>query len=121
MPRKAAGTAANKVRTVNIEEGVNISPMPVTLGEPIQIAYEGLLARSGAAQVYTHLGYGNNESWSDVRDIPMSEAAKGWHCNLTPDVSSAVRLNFCFHDGANHWDNNNGHNWSLTIHNGEFN
>ena len=120
VPRKAAATAANKIKTVNVEEGVSITPMPVTLGEPVQITYEGLLAKNGARQVYTHLGYGGNDSWSDIQDIPMSAADKRWYCALTPDVSSTTRMNFCFHDGANHWDNNNGHNWSLAIHNGQL-
>lgn len=94
--------------------------MPVTLGETVQISYEGLLSKSGAGQMYTHLGYGSNEGWSNIQDIPMSMSDKGWYCDLVPDASTAARLNFCFHDGANHWDNNYGHNWSLTIHNGEL-
>lgn len=112
MPRKPA---KHKTQTSVVEEGISITPIPATEGETISITYDGLLAKSGAENVYTHLGYGSNDSWTGIEDIPMSRIPQGWTCDILPKDE---RLNFCFHDGANNWDNNYGHNWCVTIHNG---
>ena len=29
--------------------------------------------------------------------------------------ASGKELDFCFKDAANHWDNNNGQDWNLTL------
>ncbi|QNB44995.1 carbohydrate-binding protein [Thermanaerosceptrum fracticalcis] len=116
MARKTMATENNKTRTSTVERGVSVEPMPVTAEDTITISYNGLLAQSGAAQVYAHIGYGSNENWSNVEDIPMSRAKDSWTCDVN---SLDSQLNFCFHDGANNWDNNYGHNWSINIHDGE--
>lgn len=114
MPRKT--TAADpKKRTAVVEEGVSISPMPVTMGEIVTVNYDGLLAQNGATSIYTHVGYGKNDKWDYIEDIPMIKASEVWSCNILP---KDARINFCFHDGANHWDNNYERNWSLTVHDG---
>lgn len=97
--------------------GVNVYPTPITLGEHINIVYDGLLFRSGATELYLHLGYGRHENWHGVRDIKMLRTGRGWE--QTFEVDDPSRLNFCFKDSANNWDNNNGHNWSFEIHNGK--
>lgn len=109
-------TESRKKRESVVEEGITISPLPLTEGEMLSISYDGLLAKSGANQVFAHIGFGSNEEWQNVQDIQMENGKGKWDCSLIPLDS---RLNFCFHDTANNWDNNNGHNWSLTIHNGE--
>lgn len=113
MPKKAA--SSSKVRTSNVEESISLTPIPVTEGETITLTYDGMLAKNGAQTVYTHLGYGSNDSWSQIEDIQMRKVSKGWSCDILP---KGGRINFCFHDGANNWDNNYGHNWSITIHDG---
>jgi hypothetical protein len=114
LPRKA--TPKNKARSSIVEEGISITPIPATEGETITITYDGLLAKSGAKSIYTHIGYGSNDHWADIEDIPMSRLPHGWTCDILPKKE---RMNFCFHDGANNWDNNYGRNWSISIHNGE--
>lgn len=113
MARKAQ---TNKERTSVIDEGVSVTPVPITEGETLTIKYDGLLAKNGATNVYAHLGYGDSHHWQEIEDIPMNYAKTAWTCEIIP---KAERINFCFHDGANNWDNNNGRNWSLTIHNGK--
>ena len=113
MIRKAS--PSNKIKTAVVEEGVAISPMPATAGEIVTINYDGLLAKSGVAKVYAHIGYGSSDNWKQVEDIVMSDMQGTWNCQVLP---KGERLNFCFHDGANNWDNNNGHNWSIAIHDG---
>lgn len=109
---------SRKKRTAEIDSGVKVQPMPITLGETVTIDYQGLLAQSGANQVFAHIGYGPHENWTGIQDVMMElKGGNTWSCEIEPLGS---RLNFCFHDGANNWDNNNGHNWSVTIHDGEI-
>ena len=98
---------------------VTINPTPVTAGEKITVKYDGMLSNSGANEVYLHAGVGFNDEWKDVTDIQMKPSASGeWTTQLR--VNTAERFNFCFKDSAENWDNNNGQNWSLEIHNGEL-
>ncbi len=97
-------------------QGVVVDPTPITAGEEITVLYYGLLARSGADQVFMRVGYGDAGDWRDVKDLKMSRTGWGWVKTLEmPDDS---RFNFCFRDSADNWDNNNGMNWSFEIHNG---
>jgi hypothetical protein len=114
MPRK---TPANdhKRTTAVVDKDVSVTPMPVTMGEVVTLNYDGLLSQSGAASLYAHVGYGDKDRWRFVEDIPMSKTVDSWTCNIMPRDSL---LHFCFHDGANHWDNNYSRNWSITIHDG---
>jgi hypothetical protein len=106
----------NKKQTAYVEEGVSITPMPLTMDEPVTITYDGLLAQSGAQKVLLHLGAGNSNEWTNVHDLEMKKESNRWTTEFVPSDS---RLNFCFHDGADNWDNNYNLNWSLTIHNGK--
>ncbi|MFZ5647633.1 MAG: carbohydrate-binding protein [Bacillota bacterium] len=100
-------------------QGVVVDPTPITAQEEITILYYGLLARSGADQVYMHVGYGDAGEWRKVSDLKMSRTGWGWVKTLeVPEDES--RFNFCFRDSANNWDNNNGINWSFEIHNGHW-
>ena len=107
---------SNKKNTSVIEEGVSITPMPVTLEETVNITYDGLLAQNNALDLYIHVGNGLSDNWTNVQDVQMQRVKNFWTASLIPSDS---RLNFCFHDGADNWDNNNGRNWSLTVHNGK--
>lgn len=119
----AGGTAKKKssratAKQTSLVGGVSVSPMPLTAGEKVTVESNGLLASSGADQVYLHAGFGHGD-WRDVRDIPMESAKPGvWKAVVPLDPSEDSRLNFCFKDRAGNWDNNYGLNWSLEIHNG---
>ncbi|GAB6100143.1 carbohydrate-binding protein [Halanaerocella petrolearia] len=99
--------------------GVYVDPTPITTGQRVTVNYEGLLAESGADQVYLHAGVGYGDNWQDVTDIKMRPESDGtWTAQLR--INSADRFNFCFKDSAENWDNNSGHNWSYEIHNGDL-
>jgi len=98
--------------------GVTVDPVPITVGEEVTILYNGLLAQSGADQVYLHCGYGSADAWTDVKDYKMEKTDRGWVKKFK--VENPTRLNFCFKDSASNWDNNNGINWSFEIHNGKI-
>ena len=98
------------------DDGVRVSPMPITAGERVSISYSGLLATAGAGKVYLHCGEGPGP-WMNVRDIPMEKGSSGeWVAQVL--AGDGGTLEFCFHDGAGHWDNNSGVNWAVTVHDG---
>lgn len=95
------------------QQGIEVTPDIIKAGDLVRIQYNGLLAQSGADQVYVHVGYGDR--WEYVSDYPMQKTANGWQKVLS--VEHPGSLNFCFKDSANNWDNNNGLNWSVSINN----
>jgi hypothetical protein len=98
--------------------GVNVYPTPITVGEHVNIVYNGLLAQSGAQEVYLKMGFGDSYNWHNVSELKMLHTGRGWE--QTMQIKDPSRLNFCFRDNAFNWDNNNGLNWSYEIHNGRF-
>ncbi|KAF1086239.1 Carbohydrate binding domain (family 25) [Sporotomaculum syntrophicum] len=76
----------------------------------ITICYNGLLAKSGATQVYLHTGIGSY--WDNVYDHRMERSANGWEKTIQMERSN---INFCFKDSACNWDNNNGQNWCFNL------
>ncbi|WP_018084811.1 carbohydrate-binding protein [Desulfurispora thermophila] len=105
-----------KMYLADYPSGVAVEPTPITAGDEVTVLYNGLLAKSGADQIYLHVGYGDTDNWQAVYDHKMSKTGWGWVKTL--EMPDAKRFNFCFKDSANNWDNNNGHNWSFVIHNG---
>lgn len=109
-----AGTAEDY--QIGPDDGVRVSPMPVTAESEVVISYSGLLAKAGASELYLHCGEGPG-GWRNVRDVPMARGQDGaWTARL--DAGEGGTLEFCFHDGAGNWDNNSGVNWSVTVHSG---
>lgn len=101
----------NSIQTVPLmTDGISIEPKRPELGEEVKISYNGPLAQNGAGQIYLHFGYGSG--WRNLEDVPMQMSTDGWTCKIVPEDRE---INFCFHDDANNWDNNNGSNWTLTI------
>lgn len=122
---KTSGSSPKKksvkdtARESTLVGGVSVSPLPLTAGETLTVKYNGLLASSGADQMYLHAGYGHGQ-WHQVHDVPMQKDKPGvWRATLPLQRDETSRLNFCFKDRAENWDNNYGLNWSLEIHNGE--
>lgn len=96
--------------------GVVVDPTPITAGEEVTVFYNGLLGKE-SGQVYLHYGFGSHNKWRAVQSIPMEKTGWGWVSDIEMPETEG-RFNFCFKDGADHWDNNNGFNWSFEIHNG---
>jgi hypothetical protein len=97
--------------TEYVENGVAISPSVPSVGEKVQIVYDGLLSKSGATHVYAHVGYGSR--WENAQDIPMMKTGMGFETTLP--VLKPDTINVCFKDCANHWDNNSGLNYSFDV------
>ncbi len=92
--------------------GVTVYPYPAGRGDLVTIGYNGLLANSGADQVYLYTGFG--PTWKDSQFIRMMRTNSGWERTIA--VESKDSLNFCFKDSASNWDNNNQYNWYVPIH-----
>lgn len=102
------------------DDGVYVSPMPITAGDSVTVRYSGLLAQSGAEQVYLHMGFGR-ERWNRVSDVPMGKAGpRTFEARVNLPLEETSRFHFCFRDNAGHWDNNSGRDWSCEIHHGEI-
>lgn len=102
----------------DLDQGIRVEPTPIIAGQRIEIQYEGLLARSGAQEVYLHCGFGQHDSWQDVGDTKMQRQGSKFVSHVS--IHDDSRLNFCFRDNGYNWDNNNGLNWSFEIHNGKL-
>ncbi len=102
-----------------VDDGVYVSPTPITAGDHVTIKYTGMLAKAGANQLTLRMGYGH-DVWSDVNDIPMSKVENGvFEARAEIPLEQCSRLHFCFVDGSGNWDNNSLRNWSYEIHCGE--
>lgn len=100
------------------EVPVKVKPIPITYGERVTVLYNGILGQNPGEEVYVHTGYGRNDNWRMVKDIKMEKTRSGWEASFT--VTDDSRLNMCFKDNHNRWDNNYGKNWSFEVHNGEL-
>jgi hypothetical protein len=94
-----------------LTNGVYITPQQIVLGDKIRISYDGLLAKSGAPEVFAHVGFGNK--WNNSTDIKMLKTPSGFE--TTVPVTKSEPLYICFKDTANNWDNNSGMNYTFDI------
>ena len=77
----------------------------------VKISYSGKLFQDKADEVYIHYGFGL--LWENLQDVKMEKTELGFQAEITLDDSDS--LNFCFNDGQNNWDNNDGYNYSFAI------
>ena len=94
-----------------IHNGVAISPAVPSAGESVKIMYDGLLAKSGANDVFAHVGFGSK--WEKVSDYRMNKTSTGFETTIP--VLNSTTLNIAFKDCANNWDNNSGRNYVFDI------
>lgn len=95
-----------------LANSVIISPTNPHPGEAVKITYNGLLPKSGAANVYAHVGYGYN--WQDAHDVQMTRTPAGFEATVT--AANNDTLCVAFKDAASNWDNNSGLNYNFNIH-----
>lgn len=86
--------------------GVELHNLP----EMLKLNYNGLLAKSGAQEIYAVIGYGNNNNWEDVSYFPMQKTAQQ-NFEMLTFRKKQDELNIAFKDGAGNWDNNSGKNY----------
>ena len=77
----------------------------------VKISYTGKLFQENAEEVFIHYGFGIN--WEGISDVKMEKTELGFQAEITLDDSDC--FNFCFNDGKDALDNNNGQNYSFAI------
>jgi hypothetical protein len=95
-----------------LANGVIISPTNPHPGESVKITYNGLLPKSGAAQIFAHVGHGFE--WQHTQDMQMTRTPAGFEATLTAGNHNTLCV--AFKDTANNWDNNSGLNYNFNIH-----
>lgn len=101
----------NKNSRSYTNEGVVITPAKPAIGDKVKILYDGILAKSGATDIYAHVGYGH--AFENPNDIKMTPTSVGFEVTI-PALKSDI-LSVCFKDNANNWDNNAGNNYLFNI------
>ena len=78
---------------------------------PVKISYTGKFFQDGCDKVNIHYGFGLN--WDNVNDIEMEKTELGYQAEI--QLLEGETFNFCFRNGNNEWDNNNGENYVFPI------
>lgn len=77
----------------------------------VKISYIGQLYQDASSEVSIHYGFGLN--WDNVNDIKMKKTDLGFQAEI--DLLEGDSFNFCFRDGNNVWDNNDGQNYVFPL------
>lgn len=83
----------------------------LTPNSEVKISYTGRFFQDGSDEVYIHYGFGSE--WNNVNDIKMEKSELGYQAELT--LLEADTFAFCFKNGNNEWDNNEGQNYVFPI------
>lgn len=77
----------------------------------VKISYTGKFFEDGSDEVFIHYGFGEN--WDGLSEVKMEKTELGFQTEITLNESST--FNFCFKNGNNEWDNNDGQNYIFEI------
>lgn len=77
----------------------------------VKISYAGSLFQDGSEEVFIHYGFGLN--WDNLGEIQMEKTELGFQAEV--ELISSDTFNFCFRNGNNVWDNNEGQNYVFPI------
>ena len=77
----------------------------------VKISYLGKLYQDNSEEVSIHYGFGIN--WDNVSDIKMEKTDLGFQAEI--DLLEGDTFNFCFRNGNNEWDNNEGQNYVFPL------
>ncbi len=77
----------------------------------VKISYTGKFFQDASEEVFIHYGFGIN--WDNVNDIKMEKTELGFQAEI--QLGDGDSFNFCFKNGNDEWDNNNGQNYIFPI------
>ena len=77
----------------------------------VKISYTGYLFENNSEKVYIHYGYGDN--WDNVNELEMNKTELGYQVDI--DLPETNKLNFCFRNSSNEWDNNLNANYTFEV------
>jgi hypothetical protein len=103
--------AKAKLENPYADQGIEVKGKKLSTGEKVSLIYSGLLAASGADRVFAHFGYG--DAWECSELVEMTNNESGFETVI--DLKMPGRLNICFKDSADNWDNNSNANYTFDI------
>ena len=78
----------------------------------VKISYTGMLFQDASnEEVSIHYGFGLN--WDNINDIQMEKTELGYQAEI--ELLHGETFNFCFKNGNDVWDNNNGTNYIFPL------
>lgn len=77
----------------------------------VKISYTGRFFQDGSNDVFIHYGFGLN--WDNVNEIQMERTELGFQAEI--NLNASETFNFCFRNGNNEWDNNDGQNYIFNL------
>lgn len=77
----------------------------------VKISYTGKFFQNPSEEVSIHYGFGLN--WDNVNDISMEKTELGFQAEI--ELGEGDSFNFCFKNGNNDWDNNDGQNYIFPL------
>lgn len=77
----------------------------------VKISYIGKLFQEASEEVSIHYGFGLN--WDNVNDIKMEKTDLGFQAEIK--LGEGDTFNFCFKNGDDCWDNNDGQNYVFPL------
>ena len=77
----------------------------------VKISYTGKFFQDASEEVFIHYGFGIN--WDNVNDIKMEKTELGFQAEI--ELGEGETFNFCFKNGNDEWDNNEGQNYVFPI------
>ena len=77
----------------------------------VKISYIGKFFQDESKQVYIHYGFGND--WENIVEAEMTKSELGYQIEI--DLIDKPTFNFCFKNGSEQWDNNEGQNYIFPI------
>lgn len=77
----------------------------------VKISYTGSLFQNNSEKVFIHYGYGDN--WDNLSEIEMNKTNLGFQADIK--LENSEKINLCFKNENNMWDNNEGQNYIFQI------
>lgn len=77
----------------------------------VKLSYTGKLFQNNSEEVFIHYGFGDN--WDNVSELPMSKTELGFQVEF--QLPNSNKLNLCFRNNNNEWDNNDYNNYTFQI------
>ncbi|HBE77550.1 MAG TPA: carbohydrate-binding protein [Firmicutes bacterium] len=106
------GLNTNDQEFGTFDEATSWEPTSPRPEDTLNIQYQGILKASGAGEIFVHYGF---DSWNRAVNTQKMDRLPDGSFSTAIKVERAHEMNLCFKDSADHWDNNNGHNWNLSL------
>ena len=98
--------------TADLTGGVKIDPMPPSNGSPVEVSYNGKLAK-GANNITLNVGYGEPHNFFKTQRVTMHKIGNEFQASFT--VAASDKINMYFEDTQGGKDDNNGSYYQTVV------